>query len=69
MEDLFNANVTLTPQGEKSNPNEFKPKSSKNSKGVYEAVIRFLPNPKSPNESLASKNTAFLKNSSAERFV
>ena len=67
MEDLFNANVTLTPQGEKSNPNEFKPKSSKNSKGVYEAVIRFLPNPKSPNESLVGKNTAFLKNSSGQQ--
>lgn len=68
MEDLFNPMVDLTPQGEKSsNANEFKPKSNKNKNGVYEAIIRFLPNPKSPNESLVQKQTAFLKNSSGQK--
>lgn len=69
MQDLFNPTVDLTPQGgEKfTDPNEFKPKSSKNKNGVYEAVIRFLPNPKSPNESIVSKNTAFLKSASGQQ--
>ena len=68
MEDLFNVSVQLAQPEEKNfNANEFKPKSSKSKKGVYEAVIRFIPNPKSPNESLVSKNTAYLSNSQGRK--
>ena len=42
---------------------EFKTKKKKGQGGIYEAIIRFLPNPEDPaNKSIVSKNTVYLEN-------
>lgn len=60
--DIFNTTPIVT-QPEQSVITEFRPAAKKGQAGVYKAVVRFLPNPKDPqNKSIISKYTAFLKN-------
>ena len=61
LDDLFNAEPTI--QTAQQVITEFKPNAKKGQGQIYEAVIRFIPNPQDPsNKSIVSKNTAFLKN-------
>ena len=61
LDDLFNASPTI--EVEQQAITEFKPAAKKGQGQIYEAVIRFLPNPEDPtNKSIVSKNTVFLKN-------
>ena len=61
LDDLFNAEPTI--QAAQQVITEFKPAAKKGQGQIYEAVIRFIPNPEDPqNKSIVSKNTAFLKN-------
>ena len=61
LDDLFNASPTI--EVEPQVITEFKPAAKKGQGQVYEAVIRFIPNPEDPaNKSIVSKNTVFLKN-------
>ena len=61
LDDLFNASPTI--EVEQQAITEFKPAAKKGHGQIYEAVIRFLPNPEDPtNKSIVSKNTVFLKN-------
>ena len=61
LDELFNAEPTI--QVEQQAVTEFKPAAKKGHGQIYEAVIRFLPNPEDPqNKSIVSKNTVFLKN-------
>lgn len=64
MSNLFNVDVTA-PVAE-TNPqalNEFRPSAKKGQAGVYQAYIRFLPNPKNPaNGSIAQKYAAYITN-------
>lgn len=61
LDELFNAQPTI--QVEQQAVTEFKPAAKKGQGQIYEAVIRFLPNPEDPqNKSIVSKNTVFLKN-------
>ena len=63
MADLFDANTNIQPDEQNSNnnfANEFRPKSKDGQGGVWESVIRFLPNPKNPADNIASGNTVFL---------
>lgn len=64
LDDLFNASPTIQSNEETSNSfAEFKPTAKKGQGGIYEAVIRFIPNPEDPaNKSIVSKNTVFLEN-------
>jgi len=61
--DIFNVVPTIQDAQVNKVSDEFHP-SPKNSKnGVYEAVVRFLPNPDDPaNKSVLRKNVAFLTN-------
>ena len=60
--DIFNTTPIVT-QPEQTVISEFRPAAKKGQAGVYKAVVRFLPNPKDPqNKSIISKYTAFLKN-------
>ena len=61
LDDLFNATPTI--QAEVQQSTEFKPAANKGQGQVYEAVVRFIPNPADPsNKSILAKNTCFLKN-------
>lgn len=61
LDDLFNAKPTI--EAEQQVITEFKPAAKKGVGQIYEAVIRFIPNPEDPsNKSIVSKNTVFLKN-------
>lgn len=63
MADLFDANTNIQQDEQNSNnnfANEFRPKSKDGQGGVWESVIRFLPNPKNPADNIASGNTVFL---------
>lgn len=61
LDDLFNATPTI--EQEQQVITEFKPAAKKGQGQVYEAVVRFIPNPEDPsNKSIVSKNTVFLKN-------
>lgn len=61
LDALFNAEPTI--QAEQQVITEFKPAAKKGQGQIYEAVIRFIPNPEDPtNKSIVAKNTAFLKN-------
>ena len=61
LDDLFNASPTI--EVEQQAITEFKPAAKKGQGQIYEAVIRFIPNPEDPmNKSIVSKNTVFLKN-------
>ena len=64
MNDIFSGvpNVQLEP--ESSTPtNEFRPNPKKGKNGVFNAVIRFLPNPSDPvNKSVIKKNVVKLTN-------
>ena len=61
LDELFNAAPTI--QVEQQQITEWKPAAKKGQGQVYDAVIRFIPNPEDPsNKSIVSKNTVFLKN-------
>lgn len=61
LDSLFNAQPTI--QAEQQVSTEFKPSAQKGQGQVYEAVVRFIPNPADPsNKSIISKNTVFLEN-------
>lgn len=61
LDDLFNATPTI--EQEQQVITEFKPAAKKGQGQVYEAIIRFIPNPEDPsNKSIVAKNTVFLKN-------
>jgi hypothetical protein len=63
MADLFDVNAPIAQEENNSNKNyanEFRPKSKDGQGGVWESVIRFLPNPKNPVDSIASGSTVFL---------
>ena len=61
LDSFFNAQPTV--QAETKVSTEFKPSAQKGQGQVYEAVIRFIPNPADPsNKSIISKNTVFLEN-------
>lgn len=61
LDELFNAKPTI--QQEQQVVTEWKPAASKGQGQVYDAVVRFIPNPEDPsNKSIVSKNTVFLKN-------
>ena len=62
LDELFNAAPTInTPEQQQTV--EWKPAAKKGQGQVYDAVIRFIPNPEDPsNKSIVSKNTVFLKN-------
>ena len=61
LDELFNAAPTI--QVEQQQIIEWKPAAKKGQGQVYDAVIRFIPNPEDPsNKSIVSKNTVFLKN-------
>lgn len=63
MADLFDVNAPIQADDNNSNKsyaNEFRPKSKDGQGGVWESVIRFLPNPKNPVDSIASGSTVFL---------
>lgn len=64
LDDLFNASPTIqNPEDAQNSIAEFKPAAKKGQGGIYEAVIRFIPNPEDPsNKSIVSKNTVFLEN-------
>lgn len=62
LNDFFNPGVTPTnPMDGSATSNEFRPSPKKGQNGVYEAVIRFLPNPADPaNKSMIQKFTAYI---------
>ena len=61
LDALFNAEPTI--QSEQQVITEFKPAAKKGQGQIYEAVVRFIPNPEDPtNKSIVAKNTAFLQN-------
>lgn len=61
LDDLFNATPTIKQEVQQST--EFKPAANKGQGQVYEAVVRFIPNPADPsNKSILAKNTVYLKN-------
>lgn len=61
LDELFNAAPTI--QVDQQVVTEWKPAAKKGHGQVYDAVIRFIPNPEDPsNKSIVSKNTVFLKN-------
>ena len=61
LDELFNAAPTI--QVDQQVVTEWKPAAKKGQGQVYDAVIRFIPNPEDPsNKSIVSKNTVFLKN-------
>lgn len=49
-----------TPATKKSDNSVFAPSSDKGKNGIYKAVIRFIPNPKNPKNSIISKRTCWL---------
>lgn len=62
MNDLFNVNANVAVPEEKA-ITHFKPQAKKGIANVYEAVVRFIPNPANPaDKSVVSKYTVFLKN-------
>lgn len=62
MVDLFNVNANVA-VSEERNITHFKPMARKGIANVYEAVVRFIPNPANPaDKSVVSKYTVFLKN-------
>lgn len=62
MVDLFNVNANVA-VNEERNITQFKPMARKGIANVYEAVVRFIPNPANPaDKSVVSKYTVFLKN-------
>lgn len=63
MANLFDVDVPIQAEDNKQNnnyANEFRPKSKDGQGGVWESIIRFLPNPKNPMDSIASGSTVFL---------
>lgn len=64
MADLFDVNTPIQVDepnnSNNSYANEFRPKSKDGQGGVWESVIRFLPNPQNPADNIASGNTVFL---------
>lgn len=62
LNDFFNPTVKpQNPMDNSSNSAEFRPSHKKGQNGVYEAVIRFLPNPSDPaNKSMIQKFTAYI---------
>lgn len=64
MTDLFDVNPVMASAEETvARTPEFRPSAKKGKNGVFEAVVRFLPNPENPMEkSIIKKWTAFLKN-------
>lgn len=61
LDSFFNAQPTV--QAEPKVSTEFRPAAAKGQGQIYEAVIRFIPNPVDPsNKSIISKNTVFLEN-------
>lgn len=62
MVDLFNVNANVAVAEERVS-NQFKPMARKGIANVYEAVVRFIPNPANPaDKSVVSKYTVYLKN-------
>lgn len=62
LDDLFNAKPTIQ-SVEQQQISVWKPNAKKGAGQVYEAVIRFIPNPESPSDkSIVMKNTVFLQN-------
>lgn len=63
LNDFFNPTVPTAPAfASNSNNQEFRPNPKKGQNGVYEAVVRFLPNPVDPaNKSMIQKFTAYIK--------
>lgn len=62
MNDLFNVNANVAVNEERL-ITHFKPQAKKGIANVYEAVVRFIPNPSNPaDKSVVSKYTVFLKN-------
>lgn len=60
LDDLFNAQPSI--KAEVKEITEFKPAANKGQGQVYEAVVRFIPNPADPsNKSIIAKNTVFLE--------
>lgn len=61
-DDLFNVNANVAVNEERA-ITHFKPQAKKGIANVYEAVVRFIPNPTNPaDKSVVSKYTVFLKN-------
>ena len=64
MADLFDVNTPIQVEEHNNSnnnyANEFRPKSKDGQGGVWESVIRFLPNPQNPADNIASGNTVFL---------
>lgn len=62
VDDFFNCQVNM-PTAEEHEIVEWRPNAKKGQNQIYDAVVRFIPNPMDPaNKSIVMKYTAFLKN-------
>lgn len=61
-DDFFNPSKPVVQEQQSAPLTEFRPNPKKGQGGVYEAVVRFLPNPKDPaNKSIISKYYAYIE--------